>query len=168
MVRQAALANGAFAAVVSTHWSDGGAGAEALATALIEACNTSPPDFRFLYELDLTIDQKILTIAREMYGAGAIELSPKAREAMRLYTAKGFDKLPICMSKTANSLTGDASIKGAPVGFTLTVNDLFLSAGAGFIVAMCGEISKMPGLPTRPCIYDIDLNTETGEIEGLF
>lgn len=72
------------------------------------------------------------------------------------------------MSKTATSLTGDSSIKGAPTGFTLTVNDLFVSAGAGFIVAMCGEITKMPGLPTRPCIYDIDLNTETNEIEGLF
>ena len=72
------------------------------------------------------------------------------------------------MSKTANSLTGDAAVKGAPVGFKLVINDLFLSAGAGFIVPMCGEISKMPGLPTRPCIYDIDLNTETGEIEGLF
>lgn len=72
------------------------------------------------------------------------------------------------MSKTATSLTGDSSIKGAPTGFTLTVHDLFVSAGAGFIVAMCGEITKMPGLPTRPCVYDIDLNTETGEIEGLF
>lgn len=81
---------------------------------------------------------------------------------------QGFDRLPICMSKTANSLTGDAAIKGAPTGFKLIVNDMFVSAGAGFIVAMCGEISKMPGLPTRPCIYDIDLDTETGEIVGLF
>lgn len=72
------------------------------------------------------------------------------------------------MSKTATSLTGDASIKGAPTGFKIEINDIFLSAGAGFIVPMCGEISKMPGLPTRPCIYDIDLDTETGEIIGLF
>lgn len=72
------------------------------------------------------------------------------------------------MSKTQNSLTGDPSIKGAPKGFTINVQDVYVSAGAGFVVAMCGEISKMPGLPTRPCIYDIDLNTETGEIEGLF
>lgn len=72
------------------------------------------------------------------------------------------------MAKTSNSLTGDPSIKGAPTGFTLVINDIFLSAGAGFIVASCGEITKMPGLPTRPCIYDIDLNTTTGEIEGLF
>lgn len=72
------------------------------------------------------------------------------------------------MSKTSGSLTGDAAIKGAPKGFTLVVQNLYVSAGAGFVVAMCGEISKMPGLPTRPCIYDIDLNTETLEIEGLF
>ena len=103
-----------------------------------------------------------------MYGAQNIELAPKVRETIRLYTDKGFNKLPICMAKTALSLTGDPLIKGAPTGFTITVNDIFLSAGAGFIVPLCGEISKMPGLPTRPSIYDIDLNTETGEIEGLF
>lgn len=103
-----------------------------------------------------------------MYGAGGIELSAKAREAVRLLEAKGFGQLPVCMSKTANSLTDDASVKGAPTGFTLTVSDVYVSAGAGFVVAMCGEISKMPGLPTRPCIYDMDVNTETGEIEGLF
>lgn len=72
------------------------------------------------------------------------------------------------MAKTSNSLTGDSAIKGAPTGFKLIINDMSLSAGAGFIVALCGEISKMPGLPTRPCIYDLDVNTETGEIEGLF
>lgn len=72
------------------------------------------------------------------------------------------------MAKTSNSLTADPTIKGAPIGFKLLVNDMLLSAGAGFVVPLCGEISKLPGLPTRPCIYDIDLNTETGEIEGLF
>lgn len=81
---------------------------------------------------------------------------------------QGFSKLPICMAKTSSSLTGDPSIKGAPVGFKLVVNDIFVSAGAGFIVPICGDISKMPGLPTRPCFYDMDLNTETGEIIGLF
>jgi len=76
--------------------------------------------------------------------------------------------LPICMAKTSSSLTGDPAIKGAPTGFKLAVNDIILSAGAGFIVPICGDISKMPGLPTRPCFYDMDLNTETGEIDGLF
>lgn len=81
---------------------------------------------------------------------------------------QGYDNLAISMAKTSNSLTGDPAIKGAPTNFTLVINDVLLSAGAGFIVPMCGEISKMPGLPTRPCLYDIDLNTETGEIQGLF
>lgn len=155
---------------MSTHWSDGGAGAVELAAALIEACERQPATaFRHLYEPDaLGIEQKIETIAREMYGAGGVELSARARESVRLLEAKGFGALPVCMSKTANSLTGDASVKGAPTGFTLSVNDVYVSAGAGFVVAMCGEISKIPGLPTRPCIYDMDVNTETGEIEGLF
>lgn len=72
------------------------------------------------------------------------------------------------MAKTSASLTGDAAVKGAPKDFTIIVQDMYVSAGAGFVVAICGEISKMPGLPTRPCIYDIDLNTVTGEVEGLF
>lgn len=72
------------------------------------------------------------------------------------------------MAKTSNSLTADATIKGAPFGFRIVVNDIFISAGAGFIVAICGDIAKMPGLPTRPCFYDMDLNTDNGEIEGLF
>lgn len=72
------------------------------------------------------------------------------------------------MAKTSNSLTADPTIKGAPTGFKVVVNDIFISAGAGFVVVICGDISKMPGLPTRPCFYDMDLNTETGEIEGLF
>lgn len=81
---------------------------------------------------------------------------------------QGYDKLAVCMAKTSNSLTGDPAVKGAPTGFTLRINDIFVSVGAGFVVPMVGEISKMPGLPTRPSIYDIDLNTQTGEIEGLF
>lgn len=81
---------------------------------------------------------------------------------------QGYDKFPICMAKTSNSLTGDAAVKGAPTGFTLKINGIFASVGAGFVVPMVGEISKMPGLPTRPSIYDIDLNTKTGEVEGLF
>ncbi|XP_034664218.1 C-1-tetrahydrofolate synthase, cytoplasmic-like, partial [Drosophila subobscura] len=84
-------------------------------------------------------------------------------------TEKGITgDLPVCMSKTSGSLSGDVKIKGAPKGFTLDVEDVYVSAGAGFVVAMCGEITKMPGLSTRPAIYDIDLNTETGQIEGLF
>ena len=103
-----------------------------------------------------------------MYGAGSVELAQLVKEKIKVFYTQGYNNLPICMAKTSNSLTDDPNVKGAPKGFKLVVNDIILSAGAGFIVPMCGEVSKMPGLPTRPCIYDLDLNTETGEIEGLF
>jgi len=168
IVRKAALANGAYDAVICTHWSDGGAGATDLADAVINACNTSNDQFKFLYELNSTIEDKIMKISKEMYGAGSVEFTPQAKSMIKLYSKLGYDNLTISMAKTSNSLTGDPAIKGAPSNFTLVINDVLLSAGAGFIVPMCGEISKMPGLPTRPCLYDIDLNTETGEIQGLF
>ncbi|XP_067643418.1 C-1-tetrahydrofolate synthase, cytoplasmic isoform X2 [Eurosta solidaginis] len=167
LIKDAALKAGAFAAVLCTHWSDGGEGATELADAVIKACER-PSGFKFLYENNLPLEDKMTVIAKNMYGAGKVELTPKAVASLQKLNAAGFNNLPICMSKTSGSLTGDAAIKGAPKGFTLTVQDLYVSAGAGFVVAMCGEISKMPGLSTRPAIYDIDLNTETGEIEGLF
>ncbi|XP_053696503.1 C-1-tetrahydrofolate synthase, cytoplasmic [Sabethes cyaneus] len=167
LIKKASKQAGAVAAVVSEHWSKGGAGAVDLAQAVIDACKLKS-NFKLLYEVDLTIEEKMLKIAKEMYGAATIELTPKVKDAIRLYTEKGFGNLPICMAKTAMSLTGDPSAKNAPKDFKLVINDICLSAGAGFIVPMCGEITKMPGLPTRPSIFDIDLNTETGEIEGLF
>ncbi|KAH8381321.1 hypothetical protein KR093_002573 [Drosophila rubida] len=167
LLKDAALKAGAFAAVVSTHWSDGGAGAVPLAEAVIEACKL-PNKFKLLYDLELPLVDKMNKIAQTMYGAGKVELSDEALEQVKRLTDAGFGKLPICMSKTSGSVTGDASIKGAPKGFTLNVESVYVSAGAGFVVAMCGDITKMPGLSTRPAIYDIDLNIETGQIEGLF
>jgi methylenetetrahydrofolate dehydrogenase (NADP+) / methenyltetrahydrofolate cyclohydrolase / formyltetrahydrofolate synthetase len=167
MIKAAALKNGAFACVTSNHWAEGGKGAVDVAAALIEACN-QPSNFKFLYELDLSIEEKITRIAKEMYGAGTVDFHAKVRETIRLYTDKGYSKLPICMAKTSASLTGDPNIKGAPTGFRLVITDIFLSAGAGFIVPLVGEISRMPGLPTRPAIFDIDVDTVTGEISGLF
>ena len=167
LITNVALKNGAFACVTSNHWAEGGKGALDVASALIEACN-QPSNFKFLYELDSTIEEKINKIAKEMYGAATVDFNAKVRETIRLFTDKGYSKLPICMAKTALSLTGDANIKGAPTGFRLVINDILLSAGAGFIVPIIGEISKMPGLPTRPAIYDIDVDTVTGEIIGLF
>lgn len=167
LITNIALKNGAFACVTSNHWAEGGKGALDVASALIEACN-QPSNFKFLYELDSTIEEKINKIAKEMYGAATVDFNAKVRETIRLFTDKGYSKLPICMAKTALSLTGDANIKGAPTGFRLVINDILLSAGAGFIVPIIGEISKMPGLPTRPAIYDIDIDTATGEITGLF
>ncbi|XP_055712427.1 C-1-tetrahydrofolate synthase, cytoplasmic [Phlebotomus papatasi] len=167
MIREAALKQGALAAVVSKHWSEGGAGAVPLAEAVIKACSNRSK-FKFLYDLGISIEEKIILIAKEMYGAGSVDFNTKVREMMRLLTEKGYKNLPICMAKTQLSLSGNPELKGAPTDFKLPVTDLYLSAGAGFIVAIAGDISKMPGLPTRPCVYDIDLNTETGEIEGLF
>ncbi|XP_017057491.1 C-1-tetrahydrofolate synthase, cytoplasmic isoform X1 [Drosophila ficusphila] len=167
LVKKAALEAGAFAAVVSTHWADGGAGAVELADAVIKACELGN-QFRLLYDLELPLLDKMNKIATTMYGAGKVALAPAAEEKLKRLEEAGFGNLPICMSKVSGSFTGDAKIKGAPKGFILDVEDVYVSAGAGFVVAMCGEVTKMPGLPTRPAIYDIDLNTETGEIEGLF
>lgn len=167
MIKLAAMKNGAFACTTSNNWAEGGQGATETAEALINACNQAS-NFKFLYDVESPIEEKITKIAKEMYGAGTVDFNAKVRESIRLYTDKGYAKLPICMAKTANSLTGDPNIKGAPVGFRLVVNDIFLSAGAGFIVPIIGDISRMPGLPTRPAIYDIDVDTNTGEIIGLF
>lgn len=194
-MRSAAIENGAFDAIVSSHYAEGGKGAEKLAESLSKACSNRKSTFRFLYELNKSIEDKVETIAKEMYGAGEVEFQPIVKEKIQMYNtqvnvkirhslnrrqstlisivdfsclSKGFNKLPVCMAKTSNSLTADPAIKGAPTGFKVVVNDIFISAGAGFVVVICGDISKMPGLPTRPCFYDMDLNTETGEIEGLF
>ncbi|XP_068155521.1 C-1-tetrahydrofolate synthase, cytoplasmic isoform X1 [Drosophila tropicalis] len=167
LLKKAALAAGAFAAVVSTHWADGGAGAIDLADAVIKACEKGS-NFKLLYDAELPLVDKMTKIATTMYGAGKVQLTQTAQEKVELLSNAGFGNLPICMSKTSGSVTGDAKIKGAPKGFTLDVEDVYVAAGAGFVVAMCGEITKMPGLSTRPAIYDIDLNTQTGQIEGLF
>ncbi|XP_045453072.1 C-1-tetrahydrofolate synthase, cytoplasmic [Melitaea cinxia] len=167
LVKEFAEKNGAFRAVVCSHWARGGAGALELADAVIAACDR-PAAFRYLYPLELPLADKIRAIAVEMYGAGRVEYTDDVLAKIRNFTEKGYDKLAVCMAKTSNSLTGDPTIKGAPTGFTLRINDIFVSVGAGFIVPMVGDISKMPGLPTRPSIYDIDLDTKTGEIQGLF
>ncbi|KAH0949272.1 hypothetical protein HN011_001197 [Eciton burchellii] len=167
LVKQAALENGAVDAVICDHWAKGGSGAVALADAVI-AATEKPSNFRMLYDLEDSIEEKINKIAKEMYGAGQVVLAEKVQKKIENYNKLGYNKLPICMAKTSNSLTGDPSIKGAPIGFTLDITDIFVSVGAGFIVPMVGEIMMMPGLATRPSIYDMDWNSETDEIEGLF
>ncbi|XP_044265161.1 C-1-tetrahydrofolate synthase, cytoplasmic isoform X1 [Tribolium madens] len=167
LVQKAAKENGAFDAVLSNHWAEGGAGSVKLAEAVVKACQ-QPSQFKLLYDLNKTLDEKIQTIAREMYGAGKVTYTPEVSERLKLYEERGYGKLPICMAKTSMSFTGDPSIKGAPTGFELKVSDISVSVGAGFVVPIAGEISTMPGLPTRPALYDIDYNIETGEIEGLF
>ena len=103
-----------------------------------------------------------------MYGADGVEYSEEAEQKIALYTKNGFDKLPICMAKTHLSLSHDPNLKGAPTGFTVPIRDLRASVGAGFLYPLLGTMSTMPGLPTRPAYYDVDLDLETGKVVGLF
>ena len=168
LIRKSALEFGAMAAVVSTHWADGGRGAQTLAEAVVRAAK-KPSNFQFLYPLDTTtIKEKIETIAREIYRADGVDYSPEAEEQIVRYTRLGFDKLPICMAKTHLSFTTDAAKKGAPVGFRIAVREIRASAGAGFLYPILGDMRTMPGLPTRPVFYDVDLDLETGKVLGLF
>ncbi len=167
LIRKAALAVGADDAVASTHWAEGGAGAVALAKAVIAACG-KPTDFKFLYPLEWDIKKKIETIATQIYGADGVDYTPEAEAKVALYTRLGFDKLPICMAKTHLSLSHDPALKGVPRNFRLPVRDIRASVGAGFLYPLCGDMRTMPGLPTRPVYYDVDLDLETGKVRGLF
>ena len=167
VVRQAALEAGAMDAVVSTHWADGGAGAVKLAEAVIRAAD-QPSQFKFLYPLELSIKEKLELICKEIYGAAGIEILPDAQAKIDLYTRLGFADLPLCMAKTHLSFTADAAIKGAPTGFIVPVRDIRASVGAGFLYPLLGKMSTMPGLPTRPVFYDVDLDLDTGKVLGLF
>lgn len=167
LVRRASLESGAEDAVVCRNWALGGEGALDLARAVIRVCER-PSDFRFLYDLDEPIKQKIETIAREIYGADGVDYAPEAEAKIATYTRLGHDTLPICMAKTHLSLSHDPTLKGAPSGFRIPVRDIRLSAGAGFLYPLLGQMATMPGLPTRPGFYDVDLDPETGRVVGLF
>ena len=144
-----------------------GEGVTGLSEAVMKACS-QPSSFKFLYPLDMSIEDKIRLIAQKIYGAKDIELLPDARNKVSLYESQGFGGLPICMAKTHLSLSHDPSLKGAPTGFVVPVRDVRASVGAGFLYPLIGQISTMPGLPTRPCFMDIDIDTDTGDIHGLF
>ncbi|TAK14523.1 MAG: formate--tetrahydrofolate ligase [Anaerolineae bacterium] len=168
VVRKAAIDAGAEDSVVSKHWMLGGAGAVALAEAVVKAAE-KPSNFKFLYDLEsTTIKEKIETICREIYGADGVEYSAEAEEKIATYTRLGFDKLPMCMAKTHLSISHDPNLKGVPKGFTVPIRDIRASVGAGFLYPLLGKMSTMPGLPTRPAYYDVDLDLETGRIIGLF
>ncbi len=167
LIRQAALEAGAFDAVVTRHWELGGEGAVDLAKAVMKATE-QPSQFRFLYDLDLPIKEKIEIIAREVYGADGVDFEPLAEERIAEYTRLGYDKLPICIAKTHLSISHDPNLKGAPRGFRVPVRDIRLSAGAGFLYPLVGKIRTMPGLPTRPAYMNVDLDLETGRVVGLF
>ena len=167
MVRKAAIEAGAMNAVVSRHWMEGGKGATDLAQAVVEACE-KPSSFKQLYDVNLSIKEKIETICKEIYGADGVEYSPEAEAKIELYTKLGFANLPLCMAKTHLSLSHDAALKGVPTGFTVPIRDIRASVGSGFLYPLLGTMRTMPGLPTRPVFYDVDLDLETGKVLGLF
>uniref|UniRef100_A0A452RIW8 formate--tetrahydrofolate ligase n=1 Tax=Ursus americanus TaxID=9643 RepID=A0A452RIW8_URSAM len=167
LVCELAKRAGAFDAVPCYHWSIGGKGSVELARAVRDAANKGSR-FRFLYNVQLPIVEKIRTIAQAVYGARDIELSPEAQSKIDRYTQQGFGNLPICMAKTHLSLSHQPDKKGVPRDFILPISDVRASIGAGFIYPLVGTMSTMPGLPTRPCFYDIDLDTETEQVKGLF
>merc|ERR1712241_933501 len=167
MVCNLAKQNGAFDAVICTHWAHGGPGAKDLARAVEKACH-APSDFKFLYDVNDTIEGKIETIAQKIYGADGIDVSPEAQVAIDRYKKQGFNNMPICMAKTHLSLSANPDLKGAPTGFRIPIRDVRASVGAGFLYPLVGTMTTMPGLPTRPCFYDIDLDLETGDVHGLF
>jgi formyltetrahydrofolate synthetase len=167
LVRQAAIEAGAMDAIVSTHWMYGGKGAIALAEAVVKACE-QPSNFQFLYPLNVSVKEKIETICREIYRADGVDYSPEAEAKIALYTKLGFADLPLCMAKTHLSFSTEAALKGAPRGFRVMIRDIRASVGAGFLYPLLGEMRTMPGLPTRPVFYDVDLDLETGRVVGLF
>jgi formate--tetrahydrofolate ligase len=157
--------------VVAEHWARGGEGALDLADAIIEAADArasaEQQEPRYAYPLELPLLEKIETVARRIYGAGGIEASPKVRRELRRMADEGYGDLPVCIAKTQYSLSGTASRRGAPTGHVLPVREVRLSAGAGFVVAVCGQIMTMPGLPASAAAERIDVDAD-GEIVGLF
>ncbi len=153
--------------VLSNVWAEGGRGGEALAREVVRLCEEEKGDFTFSYELDGTIEEKIEAIVKKIYGGAGVAFTPQAKKQIAQLTALGFDKAPICMAKTQYSFSDDPTKLGAPEGFTVTVRNLKVSAGAGFVVALTGDIMTMPGLPKSPAAERIDVD-EDGRITGLF
>ena len=166
-LREEALAAGAEDAIESDHWAQGGAGAIDLAKGVIKACE-QPKEFKFLYNTEGTVLERMETICKKMYGAEKVEFSELAQKKVDTYTAQGFGNLPICIAKTQYSLSHDPDLKGAPTGFTVPIRDVRLAVGAGYLYALAADIQTIPGLPTAPGYINVDIDTETGEIDGLF
>jgi formate--tetrahydrofolate ligase len=167
VIKEVSLAAGARDAVEARHFTDGGAGAEDLARAVWAAAEEGSPDFRLLYPDDMPLREKIETIAAKIYGADGVDYSPAAAKSLKLYEEMGYGNLPICMAKTQYSLSHDAKLMGAPSGFRIPVREVRLSAGAGFVTPILGDMRTMPGLNSRPGGEKIDIDAD-GNIVGLF
>ena len=153
--------------VLSNVWAEGGKGGEELAKEVVRLCDEEKGDFTFSYDLDGTIEDKITTVVKRIYGGDGINVTPQAKKEIDRLTALGFDKCPICVAKTQYSFSDDQTKLGAPENFTVTVKNVRVSAGAGFIVVLTGDIMTMPGLPKVPAAEKIDVD-ENGKISGLF
>ena len=153
--------------VLSTVWADGGKGGEALAKEVVRLCEEEKGDFTFSYDLDCSIEEKIEAIVKKVYGGNGVIIAPKAQQEINKLKALGFDKCPVCMAKTQYSFSDDPTKLGAPENFDVTVKNVKISAGAGFIVVLTGDIMTMPGLPKVPAAEKIDVD-EDGRITGLF
>lgn len=153
--------------VLSTVWAEGGKGGEALANEVVRLCEEERGDFTFAYELDCSIEEKMEAVVKKVYGGNGVVLTPNAKKQVAQLTALGFDRLPICVAKTQYSFSDDPTKLGAPEDFTVTVKNVKVSAGAGFVVVLTGDIMTMPGLPKVPAAERIDVD-ETGKISGLF
>jgi len=165
-IKKVALESGAMAAVTHTMHRDGGEGGEALARAVMEACALETT-LRLTYDDWDSFQEKVTTIAMRIYGADGVDFLPEAERAIERYQQWGYGELPVCMAKTHLSLSHDPKLKGCPEGWLLPIRDVRLSAGAGFMYALCGDIMTMPGLPSRPAGEGIDID-ENGKVVGLF
>jgi formate--tetrahydrofolate ligase len=166
LIQQRSLAAGAEGAYRSDVWAKGGAGAEELAHGVLKAAER-PKDFRFLYELDRPIKEKIEAIATKIYGADGVDYAPAAEQQIKKYTELGYGNLPICMAKTHLSISHDPALKGRPSGFRVPIREVRASMGAGFLYPLLGEMRTMPGLPSEPNTWKIDLDDD-GNVVGLF
>ncbi|TID19241.1 hypothetical protein CANINC_003812 [Pichia inconspicua] len=170
-IREEAIKAGAFDAVESDHWAQGGKGSIKLAETVVRATEEKPLDDNkppnFLYDLEGSLEDRLRTIATKMYGAADIELSETAKKQIEQYEAQGFGKLPVCIAKTQYSLSHDPTLKGVPTGFTFPIREVRISAGAGYLYALAAKIMTIPGLSTNAGFMNVEVN-EDGEIDGLF
>jgi formate--tetrahydrofolate ligase len=165
-VRRIAEANGAVGVAEARHFADGGKGAMDLAEMVVTACE-QPNDFKFLYDSNMTIKEKIESIAVEIYRADGVDYDPGAERQIATFEKDGFGNLPICMAKTHLSFSDNAKLKGAPRGFRIKITEARASVGAGFIYPLCGDMRTMPGLGRTPAAMNVDID-ENGKVVGLF
>lgn len=170
VIREEAIKAGAEDAIVANHWAEGGKGAVDLANGVIKAAeNSKPEEFQLLYQTEGgSVQERIEAIAKKMYGAASVSFSEIAQKKVDTYTKQGYGNLPICIAKTQYSISHDPALKGAPTGFEVPIRDVRMAAGAGYLYALAADIQTIPGLPTAPGYLNVDLDGQTGEIDGLF